>query len=242
MTTHQQESDRGVIGKSGEAVPLIGCRLSGRLQGRVGEWCLTQRFRNIEKNAIEATYLFPLPEEAAVCGFSIRIGDRLIAGSVEEREKAFETYDEAMAEGDGAFLLDQERPNVFQVSVGNLLPGQEVQVELRFIQPGKPVQNAYIESFNSRFRDECLSQHWFASLSHMQRHRQLARGLQPPPAAQHPRVRAAGRVRRALPPACWRQRAKPRITYYDANPWALDRSATKPGGSAQERPIADCSG
>jgi hypothetical protein len=39
-------------------------------------------------------------------------------------------------------------------------------VELRFIQPGKPVQNAYIESFNSRLRDECLSQHWFASLSH----------------------------------------------------------------------------
>ncbi|MDR7096057.1 putative transposase [Hydrogenophaga laconesensis] len=41
------------------------------------------------------------------------------------------------------------------------------QVELRFIQPGKPVQNAYIESFNSRFRDECLSQHWFGSLGHM---------------------------------------------------------------------------
>ncbi|TXC62124.1 transposase [Piscinibacter aquaticus] len=40
-------------------------------------------------------------------------------------------------------------------------------VELRFIQPGKPVQNAYIESFNSRVRGECLSQHWFASLSHM---------------------------------------------------------------------------
>jgi putative transposase len=40
-------------------------------------------------------------------------------------------------------------------------------IELRFIQPGKPVQNAYVESFNSRLRDECLSQHWFASLSHM---------------------------------------------------------------------------
>jgi putative transposase len=40
-------------------------------------------------------------------------------------------------------------------------------IEHRFIQPGKPTQNAYIESFNSRFRDECLSQHWFASLSHM---------------------------------------------------------------------------
>jgi putative transposase len=40
-------------------------------------------------------------------------------------------------------------------------------VQLRFIEPGKPVQNAYIESLNSRFRDECLSQHWFASLNHM---------------------------------------------------------------------------
>ena len=37
-------------------------------------------------------------------------------------------------------------------------------VHLRFIDPGKPIQNAYIESFNGKFRDECLSQHWFISL------------------------------------------------------------------------------
>ncbi len=39
-------------------------------------------------------------------------------------------------------------------------------VRLRFIEPGKPVQNAYIESFNGRLRDECLNEHWFQSLSH----------------------------------------------------------------------------
>ncbi len=38
-------------------------------------------------------------------------------------------------------------------------------VRLRFIDPGKPVQNAYIESFNGRLRDECLNEHWFTSLS-----------------------------------------------------------------------------
>ncbi|MBP7633315.1 VWA domain-containing protein [Candidatus Ozemobacteraceae bacterium] len=138
MPTQAQDNDRGVIGRNGETVPLIGCRLSGHLHGRVGEWKLEQRFRNVEQKPIEATYLFPLPEEAAVCGFSIRIGERVLTGVVEEREKAFEKYDEAMAEGDGAFLLDQERPNVFHLSVGNLLPNQEVLIEFRFIQVASP--------------------------------------------------------------------------------------------------------
>ena len=91
-------------------------------------------------------------------------------------------------------VLDQVKaerglPKVIRTDNGPEFAGRTMQtwaarngVELRFIQPGKPVQNAYIESFNSRFRDECLSQHWFASLSHMRSvHRQLARGLQPPP-------------------------------------------------------------
>lgn len=39
-------------------------------------------------------------------------------------------------------------------------------VQLFLIEPGKPNQNAYIESFNGRFRDECLNEHWFTSLRH----------------------------------------------------------------------------
>ena len=42
-------------------------------------------------------------------------------------------------------------------------------VKLQFIRPGKPVENAYIESFNGRVRDECLNQHWFLSLSDARR-------------------------------------------------------------------------
>jgi len=44
----------------------------------------------------------------------------------------------------------------------------ERRVTLRLIEPGKPNQNAYIESFNGRFRDECLNEHWFTSLAHAQ--------------------------------------------------------------------------
>jgi putative transposase len=42
-------------------------------------------------------------------------------------------------------------------------------VRLRFIQPGKPSQNGYIESFNGRLRDECLNEHWFMSVDHARR-------------------------------------------------------------------------
>lgn len=73
-----------------------------------------------------------------------------------------------------AIKAERGLPKVIRADKGPELAGRTMQdwaarnaVELRFIQPGKPVQNAYIESFNSRFRDECLSQHWFASLSHM---------------------------------------------------------------------------
>jgi putative transposase len=39
------------------------------------------------------------------------------------------------------------------------------QVEIRFIRPGKPIENAYVESFNGKFRDECLNEHWFLSVA-----------------------------------------------------------------------------
>ncbi len=49
-------------------------------------------------------------------------------------------------------------------SFHQLLRAFQNKIELKFIQSGKPVQNAYIESFNGKFRDECLNQHWFLNL------------------------------------------------------------------------------
>ncbi len=112
----------------GAAVPLEGVRIEARLTGIAAEVTLTQRFRNTEAVDVEAVYVFPLEEGAAVSGFFARVGDRLLRGRVEERDEAFAAYDDAMAEGHGAFLLDQERPNVFTTSVGNLRPGQAVEI------------------------------------------------------------------------------------------------------------------
>ena len=78
-------------------------------------------------------YLFPLDEGAAVCGFEAIIDGTLVVGEVKEREKAFSDYDEAIERGDGAFLLDEERPDVFQASIGNLPPGKEVLVKITYV-------------------------------------------------------------------------------------------------------------
>lgn len=116
-----------------QQIPLLGVRVDVTLQGPSTEVRVAQRYRNDEEKTIEAVYVFPLEEGAAICGFAARLGDRVVRGQVQERDEAFETYDDAMADGHGAFLLDQERPNIFTASVGNLRPGEEVEIEITYV-------------------------------------------------------------------------------------------------------------
>ena len=125
--------DCGLISKAGRPVPLEGVSVTGDILG-AGAWVtLRQRFKNNEDQPIEAIYKFPLPEGAAVCGFQVHLDGRVIQGQVEEREKAFKIYDEALGRGDGGYLLEQERPNIFTLMVGNLNPGMEVLVEIEYV-------------------------------------------------------------------------------------------------------------
>jgi Ca-activated chloride channel family protein len=103
---------------------------------------VTQRYVNQEENPIEAVYVFPLEEGSAVCGFEAVLDDTLIVGEVKEREEAFRLYDEAMEAGHGAFLLDEERPDVFQASLGNLLPGKAVVMKLTYVAELQAVDGA----------------------------------------------------------------------------------------------------
>jgi Ca-activated chloride channel family protein len=115
-------------------LPLEGVRVTAEISGAASRVVMAQRYRNAEAVPVEAVYVFPLPEGAALCGLVIETGGRRINGRVLEREEAFAAYDDALAAGHGAALLDEERPNVFTASVGNLLPGQELTVELTWVE------------------------------------------------------------------------------------------------------------
>ena len=93
----------------------------------------TQRYRNQEPQPVEAIYVFPLDEGAAVSGFAAVVAGVRYEGMVKPREEAFAAYDDAIAEGHGAFLLDEERPDVITASIGNLASGAEVQIELTYV-------------------------------------------------------------------------------------------------------------
>src|SRR5688572_27376636 len=114
-------------------VPLAGVSVDAHLSGFYARVVVSHRYVNRETTPIEAVYVFPLDEAAAVCGFEAIVDGTLVVGEVHEREQAFEIYDNAMEQGHGAFLLDEERPDVFQASIGNLPPGKEVLVKLTYV-------------------------------------------------------------------------------------------------------------
>ncbi|MHA7627801.1 VIT domain-containing protein [Corallococcus sp. M7] len=129
-----EQAKCGLFTREGAQVPLQGVEVSGELLGGHARVRVTQRYRNDEKKPVEALYTFPLPSDATLSAFSMTCAGRRVAGVVKEREAAFRAYDDAITEGHGAALLDQERANVFTAQVGNLLPGEETLVEVEFLQ------------------------------------------------------------------------------------------------------------
>lgn len=120
--------------KTGNEIPLKKVQINGKTNGLTCQWKVTQNFENNEDAAIEAVFSFPLPSDATLNSLKIITGDKVITAQPEEKEEAFEKYDEAIEKGDGAFLMDQERPNFFVMSLGNVLPGQKVEIQLSMFQ------------------------------------------------------------------------------------------------------------
>jgi Ca-activated chloride channel family protein len=114
-------------------IPLEHVDVRAEISGAHARVTVTQRYRNQESKPVEAVYAFPVDEGAAVCGFVAIVEGVRYEGVVKPREEAFAAYDDAMAAGHGAFLLDEERPDVFTASIGNLAPGAEAQIELTYV-------------------------------------------------------------------------------------------------------------
>lgn len=113
-------------------LPLEHTDVKARIDGYISTVNVRQQFRNPFDTKIEAVYLFPLPEKAAVSEFLMIIGERKIRGILREKEEAEAIYNQARAQGYQASLLVQHRPNIFEQKVANIEPGNAIDVDIRY--------------------------------------------------------------------------------------------------------------
>ncbi|UJR16362.1 hypothetical protein I4U23_003265 [Adineta vaga] len=128
------EQDYGLVcPSSGQLVPLKAFHIRAQLVDVTGEVVLYQVYHNTSSVPIEAKYVFPLEENCSVCGFEAHINNKVIKGVVKEKEQAKREYREAIEKGHGAYLMHQEQPEVFSVSVGNLPANCEVIIKITYV-------------------------------------------------------------------------------------------------------------
>ena len=123
-----QQKDGGIV-----ECPLKHTDVQASVSGFIARVKVTQTFVNPSNEPIEAVYVFPLSHTGAVDDMTMVIGDRRIVGVIKRRAEARALYEAALRQGYTASLLEQERPNIFTQSVGNIKPRQEVKIEISYL-------------------------------------------------------------------------------------------------------------
>ncbi|KHM49853.1 inter-alpha-trypsin inhibitor [Pseudoalteromonas distincta] len=102
------------------------------LTGLINHVVVTQTYQNENPFAVNARYVFPLPDESAVHAMTMRIGERVIKGQIDKKVEAEKKYEEAKKAGNQAALVRQQRANMFITNVANIGPGEQVIIELEY--------------------------------------------------------------------------------------------------------------
>lgn len=120
--------------RDGQAVNLLGVKLSGNLRGLMFEARIEQRFCNPGGKNVEVVYSFPLPWGAVLLGVDVVLGGKHLTGAVVEKKQAEARYEEAISEGDAAIMLEKNHDHSYSLNLGNLAPREHCTITLRYAQ------------------------------------------------------------------------------------------------------------
>ena len=126
-----------------DQLPLKDTRVEISVAGVIADVKVRQIYRNEGSRPINASYVFPASTRAAVYAMRMQIGNEVIIAKIKEREQAKQEFEQAKEEGKSASLLEQQRPNVFSMSLANLMPQEQVEIELRYTELLVPTDNVY---------------------------------------------------------------------------------------------------
>lgn len=126
-----------------DQLPLKDTRVEIAVSGVIADVKVLQTYRNEGSRPINAIYIFPASTRAAVYAMRMKIGDQVVVAKIKEREKAKEEFEKAKQEGKSASLLEQERPNVFSMNLANIMPQDQIEIELRYTELLAPTDGVY---------------------------------------------------------------------------------------------------
>jgi len=126
-----------------DALPLKDTQVDVTIAGVIADVSVVQTYTNEGTTPLEAKYVFPASTRAAVHGLTMVIGDRVVRAKIQTKKEARQTYEAAKIAGKTATLLEQHRPNVFEMALANILPGDVIRVELRYTELLVPEDGKY---------------------------------------------------------------------------------------------------
>lgn len=126
-----------------DRLPLKDTQVDIAVAGVIADVKVLQTYRNEGSRPINARYVFPASTRAAVYSMRMRIGNQVIVAKIKEREVAKQQFEEAKQQGKSASLLEQDRPNVFSMSLANIMPQDQIEIELRYTELLVPTDNTY---------------------------------------------------------------------------------------------------
>lgn len=132
-----EETEAGQLVLSGDArqdALHLGTEVSMTIKGLQAQVEVSQRFKNNSDSWANATYLYPLPEDSAVSHLKMIVGERVIIGEIQEKQKARANFERAKAEGKKATLMEQQRANLFRQELANIAPGETIEVQISYSQ------------------------------------------------------------------------------------------------------------
>jgi Ca-activated chloride channel family protein len=131
MTTYTEQELPGISLTTGDTeFPVTAIDINGTVDGDGVTWTVEATFENPLDTPAEAVFTLPLPVGGAVKGMTMKIGDREVAAEIKEREAARIEYEEAKEQGHSAAIVEQERAEIFTITVGNIHPGEAISVVL----------------------------------------------------------------------------------------------------------------
>jgi Ca-activated chloride channel family protein len=124
-------------------LPLKDTNVTISVTGVIADVSVKQIYRNEGIRPINASYIFPASTRAAVYAMRMKIGDQVIVAKIKEREAAKKDFEDAEKQGKSASLLEENRPNVFSMKLANIMPNEQIEIELRYTELLVPTDGIY---------------------------------------------------------------------------------------------------